>query len=128
MAKHYEITANYRNDGGAFTTWDGVQHTISESSNPYQYLLGALSGCYYYTFKDIASEMGVVYESLDIAIKCTKRKEVPTTMQSCTMAIKAHGVEDRAAFSQAIDRTCETCSIYFTVNQVASITVDVEFV
>lgn len=127
MAKHNEIKAQYCNDGGSFTTWDKAQHIISENSNPYQYLLGALSGCFYYTFRDIATKKEVSYEKLEFQVKCTKREQIPTTMDNCTMRITAFGVENREAFAQAIDRTCETCSIYYTLNQVAKITVDVEF-
>lgn len=127
MAKHYEITAQYNGNGGQFTTWDKVQHSIKEDSNPYQYLLGALSGCFYSTFRGIAETMEVPFEKLDFSVKCTKRKEVPTTMDSCTMKIIAYGVEHRDLFARAIDETCETCSIYNTLNLVAKMTVDVEF-
>lgn len=127
MAKHYEIKANYQNKTGSFTTWDKVEHQVKEDSNPYQYLLGALSGCFYSTFCDIAQSMQVNYEKLEMDIKCTKRAESPTTMKTCTMNITAYGVENPELFCKAIDKCTQTCSIYQTLNLVAQITVDVEF-
>lgn len=115
------IKAEYSNSEQFFVTPDGIRHAIAAMSGPYHYLLGALSGCFYLTFKALGEKMGVKYSSVSFDVSCTKRQEKPTTMEHALLAINALGVEDKKLFESAIEKASRYCSIYYTLSQVASL-------
>ncbi len=114
------VKAEYSSDSQYFITPDGVKHNIASTSGPYDYLLGALSGCFYLTFKALAEKIGVVYSSISFDISCTKRTEKPTTMDHCLLLINANGVSNKELFESAIEKTSRYCSIYYTLSHVAA--------
>ncbi len=114
------IKAEYSRDNQYFVTPNGIKHDIEALSGPYHYLLGALSGCFYLTFKALAEKMGAEYSSISFDISCTKRTEKPTTMEHCVLRINAKGVKNKELFESAMEKTSRYCSIYYTLSQVAA--------
>ncbi len=95
--------------------------------SPYELLLGALGSCYYATFVDIADKMRLNYVSADIDISGTKRKEVPTTLESAVMRFTIRGAENQKGFARAAELAANYCSIHHTLSQVAEITTELVF-
>lgn len=95
---------------------------------PYDMLLGALGGCYYATFLDIAQKMRLEYESASIDITGVKREEVPTTLKTVTMVFTIKGAKDEKGFARAAELAGKYCSVHETIKQVADITLETVFV
>ena len=53
-----EVWAHFSADGNYFTK-DGKRYPYEEGMGPYEYLMGALSGCFASTLRDEMEEKGV---------------------------------------------------------------------
>lgn len=104
----------------------GKRHCFGEGSGPYEYLLGALSGCFTYTLFD-ECEGKVSFDSLDISVVGTKRDEIPSLLQETEMVLVVKGCSDERKLVECIERTKAHCSIFQTISKVCNIQVDVEF-
>ncbi len=93
---------------------------------PYECLLGALSGCYFSTFEDLAGDK-VTYDSVDIKVEGEKREEVPTTLKNTTVTMKVKGVSDKAMFIDLANEASKRCSIWQTLIKVSAMELVIEF-
>lgn len=114
-----EIFAYFEGDDHHFENTDKKRKDFEEGFGPYEYLLGALSGCYYYTLEDIAEERGVTWDAIDIHVTGHKRTEVPTTLEDTTMLLKVSGASDDHAFTLAAEEASKCCSIFQTIGKVS---------
>ncbi|HPY95295.1 MAG TPA: OsmC family protein [Clostridia bacterium] len=94
---------------------------------PYDLLLGALGGCFYHTFVDIADKKKLVYDRADIAFHGVKREEVPTTLKTVTMDFTIHGAQDHKGFERTTELAAKYCSVHETISKVADITLNLHF-
>ncbi|MGH0053909.1 MAG: OsmC family protein [Sphaerochaetaceae bacterium] len=110
-----------------FTTDKGSSFEIGASSAPYDYLLGALSGCLFKTFEELAVKMRVGWEHISFEINGEKREEPPTTLKTLHITVQATGIDNQKKFQKAFDTACRYCSIYQTISQVSEMDYSVEF-
>ncbi len=94
---------------------------------PYDMLLGALGGCYYATFLDLAAKMRLEYAGATLDINGIKREEVPTTLKTVTMVFTIKGAKDQKGFARAAELAAKYCSVHETIKQVADITLETRF-
>lgn len=127
MAEHKHIRSDFVPGHWQFVTDGGKSLTIDKQSSPYDYLFGALSGCLFSTFDDLAKKMKVSWEHVSFEVNGEKRSEVPTTLAWVTVAVTATGVEDRVKFTKAFETATRYCSIYTTISQVARMEWSVNF-
>ncbi|MDD4011520.1 MAG: OsmC family protein [Sphaerochaetaceae bacterium] len=121
------IKASFSQEKGEFMTEKGISHELYKDAGPYDYLIGALSGCLYKTFADIAQKMRVTYDSITMNIQGEKRTETPTTLSTCHLEIKAYGASDQEKLKNAFEKATRYCSIYYTLSQVAKMTWSISF-
>lgn len=117
---HFDESAEY------FFTPSNDYSTFSEGQGPYEYLLGALSGCYYYTLCDIA-ENKVTWSSVDIEVVGRKRKTIPTTLEKTLLTLNVTGATDEAIFLKCAEEAARNCSIFQTISKVSEMVLKVEF-
>lgn len=122
-----EIFAHYDDKDLYFANKDGEKRVLNEGFGPYEYLLGALSGCYYYTLCDIAEKSSVTWKSIDIHITGEKRTTVPTTLEDTTLQVTVTGASDEHAFTLAAEKASKTCSIFQTISKVSNMHLAVVF-
>ena len=120
------IRADFVPDHNQFTTDQGNTFEFGTTA-PYDYLLGALAGCLFSTFVDLAGKMKVSWEHVSLEVDGTKREESPTTLEQCTVAATATGVEDEKKFLKAFETATRYCSIYQTISKVSEMHWSVDF-
>lgn len=127
MDKKTKISATFNEEQLFFIDENNSKHRFEEGCGPYHFLLGALSGCFYMTLKEIANKMKVSFSCVEMDISCTKRQTAPTTMDYCLLKIRAFGVGEKAKFESACEKTSRYCSIFQTLKQVATMEYEIEF-
>ncbi|MGB4408530.1 MAG: OsmC family protein [Sphaerochaeta sp.] len=125
MSKKH-IRADFVHDHYQFTTDKGATYEIGATA-PYDYLLGALSGCLFVTFVDLAGKMKVSWEHVSLEVDGKKREESPTTLELCTVTATATGVDDEKKFLKAFETATRYCSIYQTISKVSEMHWSVDF-
>ena len=125
MAKKRTITGHFSQSRRYFENTLGTEFDFTGSTGPYEYLLGALSGCFYSTLSSIPHTSG--WNSFDIHITGVKRKEVPTTLEHTVMDITVRGAEDEEEVKALIAKAAEDCSIFATISKVSKMEVKVKF-
>ena len=124
MAKR-TIDAHFTKERRYFENQIGREFDFTATTGPYEYLLGALSGCFVSTLLDFYE--GKSYRELAIHVEGEKREEVPTTLKHTLISIKAKGIEDKEKFNSAVTKACQTCSIYQTISKVSEMEVQIAF-
>src|SRR5690554_2229675 len=114
-------------DHHQFVTDKGSKFSFSAESAPYDYLLGALSGCLFKTFEELAVKMRISWEHISFEVDGEKQEEVPTTLKMVTIAVTATGVENQQKFTKAFETATRYCSIYQTISQVSEMHWSVDF-
>lgn len=127
MANVKHIRSDFVPGHWQFVTDKGKNFTIESGSSPYDYFFGALSGCLFSTFADLARKMKVAWEHVSFEIDGEKRAEVPTTLEWVTVKVTATGVDDRVKFTKAFETATRYCSIYTTISKVARMDWSVSF-
>lgn len=125
MAQIREITAHFENGNKYFENTIGNEFYYTQSTGPYEYLLGALAGCYTSTLYSYERKTNI--NKIDINIQGIKRETVPTTLEKTTITVKAYGVSDKEEFSSLAKRASEDCSIYQTISKVSEMILNIEF-
>lgn len=127
MEQYRTVKAHFDKDDWYFKTTDDLRYDfIDGKSGPYEFLLGALSGCFFSTVEDFIPE-GVTYASADVTVKGKKRTEVPTTLSETIIEIEAEGVSDKKAFEDAVTKATECCSIFQTIKCVSAMSVEIRY-
>lgn len=126
MEEHRHIRADFVPDHFQFSTPDGKAYEIG-STGPYEYLLGALSGCLFKTFDSLAKKMQVSWEHVSMEIEGIKRDEKVAMLKDVIIEVTATGVEDQAKFTKAFETATRYCSIYETLSKVARMEWTVSF-
>ena len=94
---------------------------------PYEFLLGALGSCYYSTFLSILDKMRLSYREATLDITGQKREEVPQHLKAGHIVFTLSGVEDEDKARRAADLAAKYCSVYYTLSQVAELSVELKF-
>ena len=123
MARPRTIEAYFSEYSEYFETPGGDKHCYSSSSGPYEYLLGALAGCFFYTLSSF--ERKCSWSRIDIKASGIKRLEIPTTLEETVLTITVHGTDDKSDFEKLVRRAEAECSIYNTIKCVSTIRTDI---
>ena len=125
MAKERTITGHFSTSRRYFENTLGTEFDFTQSTGPYEYLLGALSGCFYLTLASFQHSSS--WKDFDIKVTGVKRKEIPSTLEHVQMDITVHGAEDEEETRALIDRAAKECSIFATISKVCQIETRVKF-
>lgn len=120
-----EINAHFSKDSKYFENNLGTEFHFTQSTGPYEYLLGALAGCYFYTLQSILENCS--FENVHIDVVGKKRENVPTTLEETSLKIVAKGVSDKKKFKLAAERASEECSIFQTISKVSKMDLEIVF-
>lgn len=121
------IRADFIPDHGQFVTPGGDAYAYTDTTGPYEYLLGALSGCLFSTFKDVIADKDVGYELVTFDVEGTKRDEVPTWLVHVLIHVTVHGCDNPQAFTSLFEEATKRCSVYQTLAHVAEMEWTIEF-
>ncbi len=127
MGDTKHVRADFVQGHYQFVTDKLASFAFSEESAPYDYLLGALSGCLFKTFEDIAVKMRVSWEHVSFDVQGEKRDEVPTTLKQVSIIVHATGVDNQKKFTKAFEAATRYCSIYQTISLVSEMHWSVDF-
>lgn len=122
-----EINATFNANRRFFKTRLGSEFAFTPVTGPYEYLLGALSGCFYATLADIAERNGVSWNEIQIKVQGEKRSTSPTTLEHTALCITAKGVNDKEGFKKDVEEAAATCSIYATISKVSCMEYSIAF-
>ena len=125
MGQQRTITAHFNQERRYFENSIGREFDFTQSTGPYEYLLGALSGCFYLTLASFQHSSS--WKDFDIKVTGVKRKEIPSTLEHVQMDITVHGAEDEEETRALIDRAARECSIFATISKVCQIEIRVKF-
>ncbi|MDK2859835.1 OsmC family protein [Sphaerochaeta halotolerans] len=127
MGEKKHVRADFVPGHSQFVTDKGSSFEIGPSSTPYDYLLGALSGCLFKTFEELAEKMRISWEHISFEINGEKREESPTTLKSLHITVQASGVDNQKKFLKAFETATRYCSIYQTISHVSEMDYSVDF-
>ena len=125
MAKERTITGHFSPSRRYFENTLGPEFDFTQSTGPYEYLLGALSGCFYSTLASFPSSSG--WDGMDIKVTGRKREDIPTTLEHTMLDITVHGAEDESEVRSLVLRAAEECSIFQTLCKVSRMEITVKF-
>ena len=125
MAEPREITAHFTDSRQYFENSLGKEFDFTQSTGPYEYLLGALAGCFYRTLASLDRKSG--WKSLTINLKGWKRDTSPTTLKTTALDIAAEGVEDKEEFESLVSKAASLCSIYNTISEVSEMAIGIRY-
>lgn len=125
MGQKRTITAHFTSERRFFENAIGKEFDFTQSTGPYEYLLGALSGCFYSTLASFDHKGS--WGEVEIEVVGIKRNTVPTTLEKTTLIIKASAVEDRDEFENLVKKASEDCSIYNTIKAVSEMEWRIEY-
>ncbi len=125
MGQRRSVTAHFTSARRYFENQIGKEFDFTAMTGPYEYLLGALSGCFYSTLASFDHKG--CWDEVEIEVTGFKRDTVPTTLEKTVLAIKAKGVEDRKEFEELVKRAAAECSIYNTISKVSTMEWTIEY-
>lgn len=125
MGQIRTISAHFDRSRRFFENSLGREFDFTSSTGPYEYLLGALAGCFYSTLSSF--ETDCTWESVDIGVEGIKRTKAPTTLEKTVLTISVHDASDEEAFRKLAERAADECSIYNTLKCVSSMEWRVRF-
>ena len=97
MGQQRTITAHFNQERRYFENSIGREFDFTQSTGPYEYLLGALSGCFYLTL--LATKHQSRWQDVEITVTGIKRDTVPTTLEKTIISITVHGATDDDEFT-----------------------------
>ena len=126
MARERTITAHFTSSKKWFENTLGSEYNYTAATGPYEYLLGALAGCYISTLSSYPRKG--TWESIEVKVTGNKRDETPSTLKTTKLDITVKGATDEAEFLALADRAKAECSIFQTISKVSEMIVGVKFV
>lgn len=125
MARERKISAHFDSNKQYFENSIGKEFPFTAITGPYEYLLGALAGCFYRTLASF--ERKASWESLEMEVKGIKRETSPTTLETTIMDITVSKAEDKEEFEALVKRASDSCSIFQTISKVSEMKVNIKF-
>ena len=89
MEAYRQAYAHFGADGRYFTK-DGRRFDYQDGMGPYEYLMGALCGCFCSTLEDELALAGVAVQAIDAHAYGKKRESVPTTLEDTWIELRIH--------------------------------------
>ncbi len=120
------VKACFNKDGRYFENKLGSEYNFTQATGPYEYLLGALSGCFFLTLNSFERKSD--WKSLEFDVVGNKDdNNIPSYLKETTITITARGVEDRSEFEHLVEGAKKECSIYNTIGKVSSMSVIIKY-
>ena len=126
MARERTITAHFSDSRRYFENSLGREYDYTAATGPYEYLLGALAGCFYNTFRSIKPDWVSLSEMI-IDVEGEKRTDIPTTLERTKVKVTVKGASDEKEIRKLIDQAAKTSSIWHTISKVSEIELEMEF-
>ena len=120
------IKATFNEEERYFENRCGEKSAFTESTGPYEYLLGTLAGCFYNTFRSIKPDWVSLSEMI-IDVEGEKRTDIPTTLERTKVKVTVKGASDEKEIRKLIDQAAKTSSIWHTISKVSEIELEMEF-
>lgn len=120
-----KATGTFTENKSYFTTPSGETHEYKDGSGPYEYLMGALCGCFYSTLADF--ERKGTWGEVIINASGVKRTVSPTTLEHTSLEVIGKNISDKEEFEHLVKKTAQTCSIFQTISKVSEMDVVVRF-
>lgn len=120
-----KASAHFTKEERYFTTDNSTKHVYKDGTGPYEYLMGALAGCFFSTLEDF--EHSCTWNEVTVNASCTKRKTLPMTMDKGTLELVVRNCSDKEEFEELVQKAIAECSIYATLSKVGPIDVLVCF-
>jgi putative redox protein len=95
--------------------------------SPYNLLIGALGGCYYHTFLEIASKKRLTFKDASVEISGSKRETEPMMLEYALIKLTVVDPSNEGQFLKTAKLAEEHCSIHRTLSKVATIELEVNF-
>ena len=118
-------TGTFTGEKEYFTTPLGENLEFKEGSGPYEYLMGALTGCFYYTLADY--DRKGTWGEITITARGVKRTTPPTTLEHTSLEIVGKNISDKEEFELLVKKTSQSCSIFQTISKVSTMDIVVRF-
>ena len=125
MAQKREISAHFSSGKRYFENKLGNEFFFTDSTGPYEYLLGALAGCYISTLSSYYTQPD--WTGLDVNVVGIKRDEIPTVLEETTLNIVAKGVGNKKEFNANAEKASKECSIFQTIAKVSEMRINIEY-
>ena len=125
MAPERKITAHFESGKRYFENSIGNEFLFTSFTGPYEYLLGALSGCFYSTLDSL--ERSSSWEKMTIKTTGIKRDTVPTTLECTTLDITVVKATDKAEVEILAKKASEMCSIFQTIGKVSEMKININY-
>ena len=126
MEDYREVNAVFTKKRQYFQNRIGREFDFTSFTGPYEYLLGALAGCWTYTLFGALSE-STTFTDIKVNVKGKKRDEVPTVLEETVLTVLVTGCSDEDDFRRAAARADKDCSIYDTIAKVSRMSTDLVF-
>ena len=94
---------------------------------PYDLTYAAIGGCFYANFLAECEKMKLKIKYCDVEVTGSKRKEVPTMLESVDVSVAIKTYDDHASIVEALENASENCSMLAMVRHVAEVTINVSF-
>lgn len=120
-----KASAHFTQETRFFTTDDNTKHLYKDGTGPYEYLMGALAGCFFSTLEDF--DHHCTWKEVTVNASCTKRETIPMTMNHGTLELVVNGCTDKEEFEELVKKSAAECSIYATLSKVGPIDIAVRF-
>ena len=117
-------------------TFNGVMKSpkgevlIGDNENgqrPYNLLFGALGGCFYHTFLEVATKKRLTFGGAEMEISGVRRSEAPYTLSNINIKLIIKNADNEKQFTKTAELAAEHCSIHKTLSKVADISLEVVF-
>lgn len=118
MGTKNHVQAHFTPEHQEFTSNDGRIHEYG-TTGPYDYLLGALSGCLYHTFKSLAVKFRIEWEDLQFEVNSEKRDDTPQMLKEVHLDAVIKSSSDQATVTKCFETSTRYCSVYQTISKVA---------
>ncbi|AEC01366.1 OsmC family protein [Parasphaerochaeta coccoides] len=118
MGTKNHVQAHFTPEHKEFTSGDGKKYEF-EGTGPYDYLLGALSGCLYYTFKSLAEKFRLEWDDLRFEVNSEKRDETLQTLKEVHVDAVIRTSSDHATVTKCFETSTRYCSVFQTIGKVA---------
>lgn len=122
MGTKQHVIADFYGDRWRTVNDRGSQILIGKAdgkSEPYDLLLGALSGCLYATLESIFEKMQITCKGTLFDISGEKRDDKVATLATCHVDVTFIGATDQAKATKAFEIATRYCSVFQTISKVA---------
>ncbi len=120
------ITAYFSDERKYFENSLGREFDYTDATGPYEYLLGALAGCFISTFNSLKPEE-LKIGKLEVVVEGEKRTDIPTTLKDTWVKVKATDVSSEKDLQKYLEKAAECCSIWQTISHVSKMHLEVSF-